>query len=103
MNDFIYRINFTLPADDKERVTIQGTEKGLTDVVLDVHGLKCSQARKIINNMLNISRQKFRLVVIHGFHGGTAIKDMIPEMHNEHIIDIQKNRTNPGMTYILAA
>ena len=40
MNDFIYRINFTLPADDKERVTIQGTEKGLTDVVLDVHGLK---------------------------------------------------------------
>ena len=103
MNELDYRLKFALPVQDQKRVYIRGIINGIAEVILDVHGLKCKEAKKMINNLLNIVRQKIKLIVIHGFHGGTAIRDMLPRIANKHIIDVKNDEYNTGKTYILAA
>jgi hypothetical protein len=45
---------------------------------LDLHGLSCEEARtKIENTLKNAGSGVYRIRCIHGFHGGTRIKDMI--------------------------
>ena len=45
---------------------------------LDLHGLTRDQAQeKIENTLRNAGSGVYRIRCIHGFHGGTAIKDMI--------------------------
>ncbi len=103
MNDLKYRVEFALPIGEKYRATVKIDENGMYVVTLDVHGLKCTQAKKIINNLLNAVRQKIRLIVIHGFNHGTAIKEMLPTLQNNHIVNLQLDELNPGKTFITAA
>ena len=52
---------------------------GTTDLMVDVHGMTVMEARRYIRNLiLAVSRRvsEFVLLVIHGFHGGHAIRDM---------------------------
>lgn len=46
-------------------------------VTLDLHGCSTYQARTAIDAALRRSRGVYRLRLIHGFHGGTAIRDLI--------------------------
>ena len=97
------RLEFALPAGEKQRLNCIVTKDGTLEAILDVHGLKCVQVRKIINNMLNLARQRLCLAVIHGFNHGTAIKDMLPSMDNPHIVSTACDANNPGKTYIMIA
>ena len=49
-------------------------------VELDLHNLNCMQAQSLIDRTLDEAGSGvYRIRLIHGFHGGTAIKDMIRE------------------------
>ena len=103
MEDLKYRVDFALPIGEKKRVSYRVNVDGYMEVILDVHGLKCRQAKRIINNILNGVMQRIHLTIIHGFNHGTAIREMLPKMENSHIVDMQLDNNNPGKTTILAA
>ena len=44
---------------------------------LDLHGCTVQQAKAAIDAALRKSHGIYRIRVIHGFHGGTALRDMI--------------------------
>ena len=51
-------------------------ESGMIE--LDLHGMTQLQARSAINSALKrAGRSVYRLRVIHGYNGGTALRDMI--------------------------
>lgn len=47
------------------------------EVVLDLHGKNKYQARIAIEATLRRSKGLYRIRVIHGYHNGTALRDMI--------------------------
>lgn len=51
------------------------TQAGI--ITLDLHGCNVHQAKTAIDAALRRSRGAYRLRLIHGFHGGTALRDMI--------------------------
>lgn len=46
-------------------------------VTVDVHGMTAAEARKCIESKLKSSRGVYRIKVVHGYHGGTALRDMV--------------------------
>lgn len=48
-------------------------------VTLDLHGKNQYQARVAIEAALRRSKGVYRIHVIHGYHRGTALRDMIRE------------------------
>jgi len=54
-------------------------------VELDIHGLDKVQAKNYIDMMLKkTSRSVYRLRIIHGYHGGTELKNMIRGVYKNH-------------------
>ena len=46
-------------------------------ITVDLHGCTVYQAQVAIDAALRRSRGAYRLRLIHGYHGGTALRDMI--------------------------
>jgi hypothetical protein len=47
---------------------------------IDVHGMTTEQAMKEVHRLLELSGSStYRIRVIHGFHGGTRIRDELRE------------------------
>lgn len=65
---------FTQKEIDRLKITEIDEEQIRT--VADVHGMRCKQARRFINNIINIIRVTFQLIIIYGYNHGTAIKNM---------------------------
>lgn len=53
-------------------------------VTVDLHGKNTYQAKIAIDARLRRSRGVYRLRLIHGFHGGTALRDFIRETYARH-------------------
>ncbi len=54
-------------------------------ISVDVHGMNCYQAKVKIDSLLRRSDSGvYRLRIIHGFHQGTAIKEMIWQEYATH-------------------
>ena len=53
-------------------------------IEIDVHGMNCSQALVAVNAKLRLAKGAYRIRVIHGFHGGSALKDMVREEYSQH-------------------
>ena len=53
-------------------------------VELDVHGMTLSQAQTAIDAALRRAGGAYRIRVIHGFHGGTALRDGIRGRYAAH-------------------
>lgn len=94
------RMIFT--ADEICRLTITEGKNNKARIIANVHGMKCSQARRFINNIINTVRTAFQLIIIHGYNHGTAIKDMLADdFNNSHIIEQYQDSCNQGVTHIL--
>lgn len=46
-------------------------------ITLDLHGCTVYQARVALDAALRRSRGAYRIRVVHGFHGGTALRDFV--------------------------
>ena len=79
------------------RLTIQSEETIV--VTADVHGMKCAEAKRFINNLLNILCEAIKVVIIHGYNHGTAIKEMLRNnFYNSRIKRMYGIPYNMGVT-----
>ena len=74
-------------------------------IELDLHGLSCEQAKvKIDRAVAAADRAVYVIRLIHGYHGGTQILQMIREEYsygrNPRIKRLQ-NGDNPGVTELV--
>lgn len=94
------RLSFILTEVDMKRLKVE--EKDILKITADVHGMKVVQAKKFINNIINIVHSAFEMIVIHGYNHGVAIKNMLAEqLCNEHIEEKYPDEVNMGITHIL--
>ncbi|MGM9662126.1 MAG: Smr/MutS family protein [Oscillospiraceae bacterium] len=58
-------------------------EQGIVE--LDLHGMTQTQARAAVESALRRTpRSVYRLRLIHGYHGGTALRDMLRRDFAQH-------------------
>ena len=99
------RLSMIFTWDELERVQIQEADSDSSVLIIaDVHGLKCCEAKRFINNIINVVRTTFQLIVIHGYNHGTAIKDMLADsFRNRHVYSQYQDRHNRGITRMYVA
>lgn len=98
------RMTFIMYGDDLCRVRIYQENDGVNIVEIDLHGLNKKHAAKIISNVILMYRFSFRLILIHGYNHGTALKEYIwNDFNNSRIKDKRCPMNNPGITYLTIA
>jgi DNA-nicking Smr family endonuclease len=101
MKDVKMRFSMIFTKEQLERINTREIKGGITEVTADVHGLSVKNAKKFINNIINVARTAIKLVIIHGYNHGTAIKDMIREtFDNSHVVGKYDCSYNKGVTFI---
>ena len=94
------KLSFILSKNDMDRISL--ISKDEMHIIVDVHGMKCLQAKKFINNIINVVRIVFRLIIIHGHNHGTAIKDMLSQNFcNAHVSEKHLDPYNQGVTHMI--
>ncbi len=94
-------IDFIILSDDRWRVTVNLDEHGNPDITYDAHGQTVLEARRAIRNISNITRSPISVSVIHGYHHGTAIKDMlVKENFSGRLTNRYCPAGNPGETIL---
>ena len=70
---------------------------------LDIHRMTAYQASAAIDAKLRrISPSCYRLRIIHGYHGGTALRDMVRERYSDHPrVKRVTGGLNPGQTDLI--
>lgn len=103
LTEITYRMAFLLPLGSDRRLVAEENE-GRVKVTVDVHGLTTRQAKRLINNIIAMIRCSFELDIIHGYHHGTAIRDMIyTDLSNTKIRSKHLELWNPGITVMAIA
>lgn len=98
------RLRMVFTQEEINRLTISEIDERKIRITADVHGMKCYQAKRFINNIINTVRVAFQLIIIHGYNHGTAIKDMLAEnFSNTHITEQHLDPYNQGVTHMLIA
>ena len=98
------RLKMILTQEEINRLKITESNSEHIKIIADVHGMKCYEARRFINNIINIVRIAFQLVIIHGYNHGTAIKEMLAQnFSNNHIYEQFPDPRNQGVTHMLIA
>ncbi len=96
------KLNSFLSKNDMDRISLNSKDE--ICMIVDVHGMKCSQAKRFINNIINVVRIVFRLIIIHGYNHGTAIKEMLAQnFSNNHIYEQFPDPRNQSVTHMLIA
>lgn len=67
------KLQMIFTKNEISRLSIKEKPGEKVQIIVDVHGIKCSQARRFINNIINSIRESFKLIIIHGYNHGTAI------------------------------
>ena len=74
-------------------------------IEVDIHGMTANEAKKFIDNVLNkVDRSVYRIRVIHGYHGGTSLKNMLTDEYGfERSKKVKKIQggNNPGITELV--
>lgn len=70
---------------------------------VDVHGMSKNKALHFIQGILLLNdSDNFVIEVVHGYHGGTAIKDALTsEFHTRRKCRLQRTHRNPGITKLI--
>ena len=72
-------------------------------ITIDLHGMTCYQAQVAIDAALRrAGRSTYRLELVHGYHGGSAIRDMILRTYTRHpkVLRLEVG-LNPGVTELV--
>lgn len=75
-------------------------QKGIIE--LDLHGKNVYQARIAIDAVLRRSRGVYLIRLIHGYHAGQALREMIAREYAAHPAVLQlRAGENPGITELV--
>ncbi len=100
MENIRFKLSLILTQENMNRLDFRDKEG---EIIVDVHGMKCYEAKRFINNIINTSRSKVKITVIHGYNHGTAIRDMIRNGYeNAHVKYVIPDKKNKGITRIFA-
>lgn len=72
-------------------------------IEIDIHGMNQFQAKTFINTTLKRANQSVYMIrIIHGYHGGTVLRNMIRREYRSHprILRIELSM-NPGITELI--
>lgn len=70
-------------------------------IKIDVHGQYVEDALQTVRHAIAaVPRTTEKVVVIHGYNNGTAIKDALRRLHSPRILEIAPSLLNPGETVI---
>lgn len=62
-----------------------GEKMNIGILELDIHTMNRFQAKTLIDSKLKRAKSDvYRIRVIHGFHGGTALRDMVRKEYKRH-------------------
>ncbi len=72
-------------------------------ITIDLHGMNCAQARAAVDAALRrAGRSVYRLEVIHGYHAGNALRDMVRTVYARHPrVKRVEIGLNPGATELV--
>lgn len=75
---------------------MNGPSAGIVEV--DIHGMNSYQAKVCIDSRLK-STKAYRLRIVHGYHGGTQLQNMVRTTYRNHpkVLRIELGM-NPGQT-----
>lgn len=102
MNKVFIRFSKVFTNEELGRITgCTNTVRG-NYIRVDVHGLTKSVAKRFINNIINVIRDAFNLLVVHGFQHGNVIREMLrSEFWNPKVCSLHEVISNPGVTYLV--
>lgn len=72
-------------------------------IEIDVHGMNQFQAKTTIQAVLKkANRGTYMIRIIHGYHNGTALRDMIRREYRKHpkVLRVEVS-LNPGVTELI--
>ena len=72
-------------------------------IELDIHGMNQSQAQAYIDQYLaKVPNHVYRIRIIHGYHGGTGLREMIQREYRNYdqVLRMQMGN-NPGETLLI--
>lgn len=73
-------------------------------MLVDLHEMTEPQAERFVNNIISLSRDPLHLVLIHGYHGGTVLRDMLRgKKFQNRCSRIFADASNEGRTHFLVA
>jgi len=52
---------------------------------IDIHGMTTSQAKKRLEQAITTAPSKCEITVIHGYHGGQALQNMVRKLKHSRI------------------
>ena len=73
-------------------------------IEIDIHGMNKVQAKTYIDGVLKkAGKNVFRIEIIHGFHGGSSLRDMVRSTYknNPEVKRIELGLNNGATTLIL--
>jgi len=102
--EIMERMGFVLHGEYLRRVRVYCNEEDETVISVDLHGMCRESAQKSLNNIIAIIRSPFILDVIHGYNGGTVIKELIyNDLKSPKIKGHSSPNWNPGETLLQIA
>ena len=68
-------------------------------IEVDIHGMTRAQAKTHIDSQLKRAKDASRLRIIHGYHGGTELRNMVRHVYAKHpqVLRVELG-LNPGET-----
>ena len=103
-DETLNKIQIIYTPEQMNRIRFSKSTGRNEQVTVDVHGMKCVEAKRFINNLINLVHDSFHLVVIHGYNHGTAIRDMLADnFDNSHVVRRYLDQRNQGMTHMVIA
>lgn len=97
------RFSYVFTKDEMERISCED-KNGVLSMTVDVHGMAALEAKRFIKNIIALIRVAFRLIVIHGYHRGTAILQMLhTDFSDPKLISIDAVNGNEGRTLLSIA
>ena len=73
-------------------------------IYVDLHKMSGPQTLRFINNIISLSRDPMHLVLIHGYHGGTVLRDLLRgDFFKSRCSKIYADKNNEGRTHFVVA
>ena len=99
MSEQVKKFEFVFSRDDIQRFSVVDGE-----LYVDVHGLTCPKAQRLLKNTIALLRGDITIYVIHGYNHGHAIKEMLRNTKlSRRNYQTQHVDWNPGMTKLVVA
>ena len=94
------RFEFLVFGENKWRARLSYDKSGNPRIFFDAHGMTVREAKRAVENIVRIFYlTPIHIEVVHGFHNGTAIRDMLAsENFNNRLLYRNIPSRNPGIT-----